>query len=407
MADRFKTTFKGVRYRKHESRKHGVNYDQYFIIRYKLNGKDKEEGLGWASDGMTAAKAYDELKAIKENIKRAQGPQSLAEKREALLEQKEAEKIETEKKKKEGITLHDYFYNTYYPDAKINKKENSYNHEETHFRLWIDPVAGKKPIKDLSEFDARRIVKSILDAGKKPRTAQYVMATLRQIWNKARRDKLVIGDTPTRNVKIPKFDNRRQRFLNHEEADLLLNTLKEKDESVYKMALLSLHTGMRASEIFNLTWGCIDTERGIITILDAKSGHGRAAFMTEKIKKMFSDMKREKNDALVFLQRNKTPYHEIPVIFRDVVKDLKFNENVSDTRQRVCFHTLRHTKASWHAESGTDLYVIKELLGHGSITLTERYSHLTNGALQEATRGFEKAISKAKQKAGKVVNFKK
>jgi site-specific recombinase XerD len=268
-------------------------------------------------------------------------------------------------------------------------------------------VAGKKPIKDLSEFDARRIVKSILDAGKKPRTAQYVMATLRQIWNKARRDKLVIGDTPTRNVKIPKFDNRRQRFLNHEEADLLLNTLKGKDESAYKMALLSLHTGMRASEIFNLTWGCIDTERGIITILDAKSGHGRAAFMTKQIKAMFDGMTRGKNDTLVFLQRNKKPYHEIPVIFRDVVKDLKFNENVSDTRQRVCFHTLRHTKASWHAESGTDLYVIKELLGHGSITLTERYSHLTNGALQEATRGFEKAISKAKQKAGKVVNFKK
>jgi site-specific recombinase XerD len=66
--------------------------------------------------------------------------------------------------------------------------------------------------------------------------------------------------------------------------------------------------------------------------------------------------------------------------------------------------------ASWHAESGTDLYIIKELLGHGSITLTERYSHLSNGALQEATRGFEKAINRTGQKkdqAGQVVNFKK
>jgi len=106
------------------------------------------------------------------------------------------------------------------------------------------------------------------------------MATLRQIWNKARRDRIVSDDTPTRNVKIPKFDNRRQRFLSHVESDLLLKTLKEKDESIYRMALLSLHTGMRASEILNLTWGCIDTQRGIITILDAKSGHGRAAFMT-------------------------------------------------------------------------------------------------------------------------------
>ena len=86
---------------------------------------------------------------------------------------------------------------------------------------------------------------------------------------------------------------------------------------------------------------------------------------------------------------------------------MKFNENVSDSRQRVCFHTLRHTMASWHAESGTDIYVLKELLGHGSITLTERYSHLSNGALQEATRDFEKKVKIARRKTGQVVNFPK
>ncbi len=268
-------------------------------------------------------------------------------------------------------------------------------------------MAGRKPLKDLYEFDVRQIVKNLLDAGRKPRMAQYVMATLRQVWNEARRDKLVSGDSPTRNVKIPKFDNRRQRFLSHAEADLLLNSLKEKDETIYKMALLSLHTGMRASEIFNLTWGCIDTQRGIITILDAKSGHGRAAFMTEQIKKMFNEMACGKNDDFVFLKKSSKPYTEIPKLFHKIIKNLGFNENVSDARQLLCFHSLRHTMASWHAEGGTDLYVLKELLGHGSITLTERYSHLSNGALQEATRGFGKTVKAATKKAGQVVNFKK
>jgi len=245
-----KTSLRGVRYYEHETRKHGVKQDKYFTIRYWLAGKDKEEGLGWSSDGWTAAKAYDKLRELKENKKIGQGPQTLAEKRELEKKRKEAEKAQLEKQNKESISLNQYFYDSYYPDAKINKKENSYIHEETHFRLWIDPIAGEKPFKDLSEFDARRIVKSLLDKGKTPRTAQYVMATLRQIWNKARRDKRVTGDSPTRNVKIPKFDNRRQRFLSHAEADLLLATLKEKDESIHKMALLSLHSGMRASEIF-------------------------------------------------------------------------------------------------------------------------------------------------------------
>lgn len=409
------TKYKGVRYYEHPIRKHGVAKDKYFAIRYQRDGKRTEEGLGWGSEldpkdkkHWTAEKAaliLADLKEVSKGLK--QGPSRLSERRQLENKQKEATKVEQERIAKENITLKQYFENTYYPDAKINKKEDSFSHEETHFRLWIDPVAGRKPLKDLSEFDARRIVKSILDSGRKPRMAQYVMATLRQVWNKARRDKIVSGDSPTRNVKIPKFDNRRQRFLSHAEADLLLKALKEKDESLYKMALLSLHTGLRASEIFNLTKRCIDTQRGIITILDAKSGHGRAAFMTEQIKKMFNEITHEKNDDFVFLRKDKKPYTEIPTLFRDIITDLKFNENVSDARQRVCFHTFRHTMASWHAEGGTDLYVLKELLGHGSITLTERYSHLSNGALQEATRGFGKTVKAAAKKTGKVLKFTK
>jgi len=414
-----KTNHTGLRYYEHNTRKHGKKQDRYYAIRFRLDKELYEYGIGWLSEGIPEAIRKEEpnlgfedyclklLRQYKANVKIGTGPKSPKEKRTIEKAKREQEEKERKQAEKENITLNDYFYKTYYPDAKINKKESSYAHEETHFRLWIDPVAGGKPIKDLSEFDARRIVKSILDAGKKPRTAQYVMATLRQVWNKARRGKLVSGDSPTRNVKIPKYDNRRQRFLNHNEADLLLDALKAKDETLYRMALLSLHTGMRASEIFNLTWGCIDTERGIITILDAKSGRGRAAFMTKQIKAMFDEMTRGNNDAIVFLRRDGKPFKEIPTLFRDVVTDLKLNENVSDARQRVCFHTLRHTLASWHAETGTDLYVIKELLGHGSITLTERYSHLTNGALQEATRGFEKAIKTAKKKARQVVNIRK
>lgn len=414
-----KTNHKGLRYFEHDSRKHGKKKDRYYAMRFRLDGQLYEYGIGWLSDGIPEAIRAEEpglgfeeyclklLRQYKANVKTGTGPKSPKEKRAIEQKKRDSEEQARKQAEKENITLNDYFYNSYYPDAKINKKENSYIHEETHFRLWIDPICGNKPIKDLSEFDARRIVKKLLDKDKTPRTAQYVMATLRQVWNKARRDKRVSGDSPTRNVKIPKFDNRRQRFLSHAEADKLLNALQAKDKTLYKMALLSLHTGMRASEIFKLTWGCIDTERGIITILDAKSGHGRAAFMTEQIKKMFKSMTKGKNDEIVFLRKDMTPYFEIPTLFREVVAELKFNENVSNSRQRVCFHTLRHTMASWHAESGTDIYVLKELLGHGSITLTERYSHLSNGALQEATRDFEKKVKIARRKTGQVVNFPK
>lgn len=400
--------FPGIRYREHPTRKNGIKKDQYFTIRYKLNGKDKEEGLGWASGGWTAAKSYDRLKELKENRKKGEGPLTLAEKRTIEDQRKEAAKIEQELIEMEQITFKQYFYDTYYPVAKSYKKKQTYSKEETHLRLWLNPVIGNKPFKEIVEFDVRRIIKNLLDAGKAPRTAQYVMATTRQIWNMARRDHLVSGDSPTRNVKIPKFDNIRQRFLSHTEAELLLKKLKETNKQVYQMAFLGLHTGIRASEIFRLTWGCVDVEHGIITILDTKSGKGRTAFMTEQVLSMFLDITKGKNDDLVFPNKIGGTYSEIPHAFRNAVADLRFNEDVTDRRQRVMFHTLRHSFGSWHAEAGTDLYVIKSLMGHGSITLTERYSHLSQGTLQNATKNLEKAIDRAGQdKAGQVVKIER
>ena len=120
---------------------------------------------------------------------------------------------------------------------------------------------------------------------------------------------------------------------------------------------------------------------------------------------MFLDMKSGKNDELVFPHSKGRAYTEIPTLFRDVIKELGLNNHVSDPRQRICFHSLRHSFGSWHAEAGTDLYIIKELLGHGSITLTERYSHLTKGTLQSASKNIEQTITRAEQdQAGQVVD---
>lgn len=386
-----KTGFPGVRYRKHPTRKHGVQHDKYFTIRYKLQGKGHEEGLGWASQGWTMDKAYDRLKELKENIKIGKGPQTLNESRKNERERKEQEQIE-------NITFGQYFAETYYPIAVTQKKKGSYIKEDLHFRLWINPAIGDKPLKEISPFHIEKIKRKMLADKKAPRTIQYVLATVRQVWNMARRNGVVNIDSPTKPVKIPKFDNRRQRFLNHTEADLLLSTLKDRSRPLYEICLLALHSGMRASEIFHLTWGCVDTHRGIINILDAKSGKGRPVFMTKQVENMFLNMNHGKNDVFVFQKRKNEPYTEVPTLFRRVIQELKFNENVSDPRQRVCFHTLRHSFGSWHAEGGTDLYVIKELLGHGTIALTERYSHLSNGTLQTATKNFERNFDKTKKR---------
>jgi integrase len=89
-------------------------------------------------------------------------------------------------------------------------------------------------------------------------------------------------------------------------------------------------------------------------------------------------------------------FKQVSNSFDRAVRDLKFNDGVFDHRQRVCFHTFRHIFASWLVEAGTDLYTVKELMGHGTLTMTERYSHLSENTCRAAVRNLEKAVSESK-----------
>ena len=146
------------------------------------------------------------------------GPQTLAEKRDLENEKKEMAKAEQERMEKENLTFSNYFTERYFPEAKINKHWRSYSREDSLFRIWIEPVVGKMPLKDIRPFHLERIKKNMFDAEKAPRSIQYALAVVRQIFNHAIRNDFFMGDNPARKVKKPKVDNRRIRFLTHEEV---------------------------------------------------------------------------------------------------------------------------------------------------------------------------------------------
>lgn len=398
-----KTAYAGVRYREHSTRKVAVGVvkypDKYFAIRYQKDGKRVEEGLGWTSDPetWTAEKAFAKLTALKEAAKnRLDAPKRLKDERErnaeaerAREEVKRLEEEERTRREVENITVERFFTDTYLPTVKTHRKNPEEIHDEAHFRLWLSPVIGSKPIKDVSAFDLERVKKNMLAVDRAPRSIQYVFATFRQVWNMARRDKIVSGDSPTRGVKLPKVDNRRDRYLSRKEADALLEELKRRDMTTYRMAALSIYTGMRADEVFRLTWRDIDTVKGHIRVADPKNAESRYAYITAPVKEITDGMTEGKPDELLFLRPKGTPYHEAPSTYSDAVTALGFNDGVTDRRLRVCFHTLRHTFGSWLAESGVDLYTIGKLMGHKTPSMTARYAHLGPGALRNAAKVLE------------------
>ena len=306
-----------LQYRKHSTRKHGVRFDRYFRGRFTVDGKTKTFGFGWESEWNEQNKTrsfFDKCQSdvlkFKRNARKGKGPTTPKEEREQEeAKRQKAEALETQKEK-EAISFSEYFQETYYPIAKTSKKPRSYEAEYSHFKNWLEPVLGNIPFRDIRPFHLERLKSNMLKAGpiergrkkkvgrvsrakkqkgkkgRSPRTIQYVFATFRQVWNHAHRDGFINRVSPSKQVKLPRIANKRTRFLTYEEADLLLEDLSERSQQLHDISLLSLHTGMRAGEIFSLTWNDVHTDQGTIDILDAKGGD-RPAFMTNEVREMF------------------------------------------------------------------------------------------------------------------------
>ena len=395
MARWIKSKHPGIRYREHDTRRHGVGNkpDRYYTIFYKLEGKMVEESVGWASQGMTEKKASAILAELQENHRRGTGPRTLKEKK-ALAA---AERLEQEKQEKQAaidnLSFSAIFYDKFLPHIQANRRDvKSWKRDESLFRLWIAPVIGSKPLRDIAPFDLEKIKKAMAKAGRSPRSIVYALATVRLVFNFALGHDLYMGKNPAGpagKVKRPSTDNRRMRYLTREEAADLLTELATRSQDVYAMALLSLYTGMRAGEVFSLTWADVSFANSIILLKDTKSNKNRPAFMTEAVKTMLQSRTKSAPADLVFPGRNGKKIVQASDTFNRAVAKLGLNEGITDRRQKVTFHTLRHTFASWLVESGTDIYHVQSLLGHSDLKLTARYAHIGENSLRSAVQRLE------------------
>lgn len=396
-----KTKFLGVRYREHKTRKHGGNRpDKCFSIRYKLDGKDKEEVIGWSSEGVTAESAYKILSQIRENIRTGEGPKTLAAMRSANEEAEQAKLEEAQCAKQQGVTFGQFWESTYYPDLRATKSVGSIESEVGMFNKWIAPVLSNIPIQELTTKQVEEIIGAARSAKRSPATLRYIMTVISQIWAKAALYEIVAGECPCKRIKKPREDNKRIRFLTKEEAHLLLNDLALHSKDMHDIALLSLLTGLRAGEIHALTWGNINFDQNIIEVIDTKNKHNRHAFMVDEVKAMFQRRyKGNSKTELIFPGKLGKKRRWVGSSFDRAVKRLGFNDTgetikfsngdvevaqITDRRKKVVFHTLRHTFASWLVQAGTPLYTVAGLMGHTTFQMTERYSHLAPDSLKIA-----------------------
>jgi integrase len=351
------------------------------MIRYRISGKVKEEGLGWASEGWTERKAAAVLAELKANQTTGAGPQTLQEKR-AILDRENLEK-KRQALRDEQLVMDNVFLR--YCESNSGKK--SLKDEKNYYKNWIYPFIGKKRLNEIVLLDLQRIQKKMEAAGRAPRSIHYIKSIVRQVFHYAIDQNLFTGELPTarflKQKQQKRFDNKRQRYLSPEQADELLSEIRKHSEKTYRVALLSLNSAMRFGEIAGLRWQHINTSNREIIVLDPKNNESRSVYMTDTVIKMFEEMKRGKPDDLVFPARQpkyydstQQPMKAVSKVFDRAVATLGLNEGITDRRMKIVFHRLRHSCASWLVNAGIELPTIARILGHKSITMTMRYSHV-------------------------------
>ncbi len=374
--DRKRTKYVGVYERKSEIRRHVGKADVCFDISYKRDGKKIWEKVGWISEGYTAKVASD-LRANR------------------LRSIRHGEELPKDKKKAP------FFKDVAarYLEWAVNNKAYEGRDDGNRYRKHLSSAFDDKRLNQISSFDLERIKNELTKIGLAPSSVKHCLVLVRQIFNKAILWGLYKGDNPIKGVKLPILQNQRERFLTHEEASTLLTELGDVSEQLHDMALISLHCGLRVGEICNLKGQDLDFNNGLINIANPKNKESRKAFMTNAVKEMLSNRKPDTPDEYVF----KDTLHQgkigrVSTAFARAVKRLGFNNGVTDTRQKVTFHTLRHTFASWLALQGETILTIKELLGHKTLAMTTRYAHLMPDAKKQATLKLEKVFENVRQK---------
>jgi len=296
-------------------------------------------------------------------------------------------------------------WNEFKKYAIANKK--SYQMDIWNYEKHIEPVFGDRAVKSLTSLDFEDFKQSLLvkKINGKPLSAQTVKHQLtlaRTIINYAIKHEIIKNFTnPLANgkVKMPEIDNQRQAFLTKEQAKKLLEILKALDMQTYHLTVLLLFTGARFSEVTGassqknkndiedgLKWNNINYKTKTIYFKKTKNGNARHIYINNILLETLQALEKNKKSDLVISTSTGGNILRMPAHFLTALESIIPENKQKDTQSKITAHSLRHTHASWLAMDGLDILQIKEQLGHKTLEMTLRYSHLIPNKRFEATQ---------------------
>lgn len=209
-----------------------------------------------------------------------------------------------------------------------------------------------------------------------PSTVNRYMAAISHCCSVAVTEWQWLESNPAQGIKKQAEPKGRVRFLSDDERERLLAAcFRSSNPLLYPVVVLALSTGMRYGEIMNLSWSDVDFEKQRIILHDTKNGERRAVHLAGKALGLLQEVKKKNfrpGSELVF--PGKHTLNNGPASIRTAwLKALK-NAEITNFH----FHDLRHSAASYLAMNGAALLDIAAILGHKTLSMVQRYSHLSD-----------------------------
>lgn len=273
-------------------------------------------------------------------------------------------------------TVAQFFNDSYLPYIKSYKR--SWDTDLSMFRNHVLPIIGGVYMDAVTSEDiAATLLTAKATLG--DATINRLIVLLRYMFNLAIRWRTAgVTENPTSIHRLKKLSNHRERFLSATETQALLDAVNKSPNRMLKFIIpFLLLTGARKREVLDARWCDIDLERSFWRIPVTKSGRERHVPLSAAAHELLNRVPRRKNCNHIFANpKTLKPYVSI------------FGSwNTARTTAGLCdvrVHDLRHSFASFLVNAGCSLYEVQKILGHASVTMTQRYSHLSQQSLLRA-----------------------
>lgn len=203
-----------------------------------------------------------------------------------------------------------------------------------------------------------------IEEGISPATLNRELQTFKSMFNDLIRSEDWLKANPLSNLRLIKHHQPKMQFLTREQIKQLISVLKASDCDVYLVSLVCLSTGSRWGEAQNLTIS--DLSPYLVHYHETKSKKSRSVPISINLYNQ------------LFMRLNKGSFLDSYSTFSRYLEKLDFN---LPKGQRT--HVLRHTFASHFMMNGGNILTLQKVLGHSSLDMTMKYSHLSPDYLQE------------------------